>query len=444
VELSGYGVRETSAALSIFSLTEYDRIRDNTTPNVGVSVFHTVGVRKDPDPRDAELLLNTRFVSADDKPVHLSIAWKDLKTSAALASSLDFQALGSGEISVVASLKFIPFDVLQFPVYRGLLVSKVVQEIDPSTNQPHGPHLHLVQNGAIVQITIQVTSPDALSSVLLVDLLPGGLEAIDPLLDSDSVSGGKNNFDGDSRFGGGWYPRFYSSTFGAQETRPDRVQYTATYFSAGVHTVSYKAIAATNGAFVLPPAKAFVQEQPELMGLSAGGGLIVQHETVDSAEYTLQLKAHVEGLTKFDGAPLPPIQMLSKSMAEERFGVKASTGRALLQDCQGGCPHGGVCNIARGTCQCYANYQLVEGDCKPEVGGDQNGGNEDHKHQSLRFNLIIVCTVITGIGVLLVIKAAQKLRSRSRNSISDAGAQLAKGRYGRVRTNVDIESEKTI
>ena len=52
--------------------------------------------------------------------------------------------------------------------------------------------------------------------------------------------------------------------------------------------------------------------------------------------------------------------------------------------------------------------------------------------------------MITGIGVLLVIKAAQKLRSRSRNSISDAGAQLAKGRYGRVRTNVDIESEKTI
>jgi len=86
-------------------------------------------------------------------------------------------------------MEFIPLEVLQFPVYRGMLVSKIIQTIDPSTNTPHGPNMKLLQAGSIVQVTLQVTTPDALSSVMLVDLLPGGLEAIDPLLDGDSSLG---------------------------------------------------------------------------------------------------------------------------------------------------------------------------------------------------------------------------------------------------------------
>lgn len=52
---------------------------------------------------------------------------------------------------------------------------------------------------------------------------------------------------------------------------PQRVQFFLERLAPGTTTVSYRAVAVTTGHFVLPPAKASVQGQPELMGLSAGG-----------------------------------------------------------------------------------------------------------------------------------------------------------------------------
>lgn len=45
--------------------------------------------------------------------------------------------------------------------------------------------------------------------------------------------------------------------------------------TAGTHEVSFRAVAATAGTFSLPPVRAFVDEQPELMGMSSAGELLI-------------------------------------------------------------------------------------------------------------------------------------------------------------------------
>lgn len=59
----------------------------------------------------------------------------------------------------------------------------------------------------------------------------------------------------------------------------DLQQYLPSRLMAGTHTVSYEALVVTSGDFSLPPAKAFVIEQPEVMGLSAGGKIRVASRT---------------------------------------------------------------------------------------------------------------------------------------------------------------------
>ena len=76
--------------------------------------------------------------------------------------------------------------VFNAPVFFGLFVEKSIATVNPlndslrpynvSSDAPMAP-------GQIVQVTLQVSSPDAIDGGLeVVDLLPGGLEAIDPRL----------------------------------------------------------------------------------------------------------------------------------------------------------------------------------------------------------------------------------------------------------------------
>jgi hypothetical protein len=145
----------------------------------------------------------------------------------------------------------------------------------------------------------QVYTPDEISSLTVEDWLPAGLEALDPNLD---------NFDGASGGGGGggggvpwpwWVCGWWRCSSFTRETHKDRVRYHdrsnrtlnpspqaakpqtshpthpasslhppppppprheqvryfAAWAAAGTHTLSYEAIAATRGDFVLPPAK---------------------------------------------------------------------------------------------------------------------------------------------------------------------------------------------
>jgi len=126
-------------------------------------------------------------------------------------------------------------------------------------------------------VTLQVTTPDELSNLVVEDWLPGGLEALDPNTDG-GADGGRPLW---PWLGGcAWWWR---CTSWSRETHKDAVVFYAAWAHAGTHTLAYEAIAATRGTFALPPTKAAAALEPELMGLSAGGSLLVadgSHEVV--------------------------------------------------------------------------------------------------------------------------------------------------------------------
>lgn len=152
---------------------------------------------------------------------------------------------------------------------------QIIRAYDSLLDSSTGPPLSAVALGSLVVVTLELTSADALSGVLLEDWLPAGLEALDPNL---AGQGGPRSASSGGALGGDWgggcwwwwrCPSF------ERETYKDRVEFYAPRLYAGSHTLEYVALAATRGKFVLPPAKASATLQPELMGLSAGGVLAV-------------------------------------------------------------------------------------------------------------------------------------------------------------------------
>lgn len=108
----------------------------------------------------------------------------------------------------------------------------------------------------------------------------------------------------------------------AQETLPAAVTFRYSFMAAGTHVIRFKAIAATPGAFVLPPVKAYVSKQPEIMGLSPAGMF-----TVCGA------RAGGGGCNTTAAAAAPPPRR-----------------------CPGDCSGNGVCNLASGVCVCDAGF----------------------------------------------------------------------------------------
>lgn len=60
-----------------------------------------------------------------------------------------------------------------------------------------------------------------------------------------------------------------------QETHPSAVTFHFNSMEPGTHVMAFKAVAATAGEFVLPPVKVYMNDAPEVMGLSSAGSLTV-------------------------------------------------------------------------------------------------------------------------------------------------------------------------
>eukprot|EP00878_Enallax_costatus_P010571 GHUV01011039.1.p1 GENE.GHUV01011039.1~~GHUV01011039.1.p1 ORF type:complete len:699 (+),score=193.37 GHUV01011039.1:412-2508(+) len=354
------------AALRSRALSFYDQATNSTTPDVALTAVAAPSSNAAATKQQQQVqLLSAKFNASNSSSIaRSSTKWDKIPSG----SNLVFNAKGRGEVSVAASLNFTPAELLPFPTYRGLWVQRVVQ-----LSAAAGGSLKGVGLGKMVTVAVQITSPDDQSDVVVEVLMPGGLEPLDPNVftdadlaticsssedesnvesPSDTISGGPirplkrggvnvqmsvrpvvllppGSSGANSIVGEGFNTRrsSYHSWWSPwpicpqQTTSPSVVTFTFSYFRAGTQTVRFKAIAATSGVFSLPPVKAYVQQQPEVMGLSSAGVFTVCSTAADC----------------------PAAQQLLPADA---------AAKACPKDCSGN----GACNLASGVCICDTGF----------------------------------------------------------------------------------------
>jgi hypothetical protein len=209
---------------------------------------------------------------------------------------LRFLASGTGEISIAASLQFVPADIPRQGMYRGLMVQHVIQRQNGMTGAAYGGPLQVVERGATVVVTVQVTSADAVRDVVLSSVVPAGLEPLDPSVSSSSAPTSGNYDVVGFRWGycgamsGSWRAWCWP-VFGSPQVMKDRVVWEASFLSAGTHTVSFAAVVVTEGVFMMPPTHAYARMQPELFGLSIGGQFVVTASAVADTDVPALLQS---------------------------------------------------------------------------------------------------------------------------------------------------------
>jgi len=154
---------------------------------------------------------------------------------------------------------------------RGIAVSRTYTRLDdPSTP------IDTVELGETVRVKLTVMNQRDLKYVEVDDLLPGGLEAMDPKLritDKATIARleAERSKNGPIQTGGRirapWYRGYYSPWHQVQ-IRDDRVTLSAATLTPGVSEYIYYARATAVGAFTVPPVRAEETHFPEVFGRS--------------------------------------------------------------------------------------------------------------------------------------------------------------------------------
>lgn len=254
-------------AFSALALSYYDQATSSTKPNISIKATSTDGSN------NVQTLLNGTFTSATDEPATASYFFEDVSSN-----KIDYKATGSaGEVTVVTTMRYVPSTLVLEPVYRGINVRKQISILDDTTGlfvpvTPASGNKYSFERGDQLKITIEVSSPDALTLVNVRDPLSGGIEALDNNLFIDPSTFGP---DVEYVSTNAWWYRWVYSYFEPAQYFRDAVQWYASYLRPGTQVLSYTAVVVTRGDFVIPPAHAWSQLEPEVMGLSAAGFLTV-------------------------------------------------------------------------------------------------------------------------------------------------------------------------
>lgn len=238
-----------------------------------------------------------RQPTADTSTTPVVLASPNAASAQPTADSIQFFVRGRGEVTVTLQLLFTPSILPRHPRYRGLFMQRVIQRRDPVTGQGIGPHLKGVEAGAVVVVSLQVTTPDTLYGARIYDLVPAGLEPMNPDLSGEDVLSALPFSMG--RYEHVCRQRHYMNrcpwwiacwlNIPKPEVRPEKVEWNSRYLHAGSSVWSYQATAVTSGVFLHAPAVASAHNQPELLGTSAGSYFAVFDTPVSPSDMQGQL-----------------------------------------------------------------------------------------------------------------------------------------------------------
>jgi uncharacterized protein YfaS (alpha-2-macroglobulin family) len=142
-------------------------------------------------------------------------------------------------------------------------------------------HGDTVTPGALVEVTLQITTPVERSFVAIVDPLPAGLESVNTAFATTASALGDDGGQDSGYYYGGWdtappAERTWSDwVFNHRELLDDRVVLYADWMPAGVHRYTYVARATTPGTYTHPAAMAEQMYAPEVFGRTGGGTFVV-------------------------------------------------------------------------------------------------------------------------------------------------------------------------
>ena len=188
---------------------------------------------------------------------------------------------GPGRLYYRIGLRYAPESLRLEPLDRGFAVERGYEALDDDGDVRRDPDgTWRIRAGARVRVTVTMVAPTRRYHVALVDPLPAGLEAVNPVLATSARPPG----DGEDevtpypvlrgRPGGWWW--WGRPWFEHQNLRDERVEAFSSLVGAGVHTYRYEARATTPGTFVVPPPKAEEMYAPETFGRGGTDIVVVE------------------------------------------------------------------------------------------------------------------------------------------------------------------------
>eukprot|EP00210_Caulerpa_lentillifera_P009050 g8637.t1 len=289
--------------ISMFALAEVDTIEKDSNTSVRLEI------------RSGTNILLQHVYAPERRPAAVdSTPWEHLEKS---PSPIEALGLGSGEVNVAIAMKFVPRDLLQYPVYKGIFVDRTIQ-LDSAGEI--GAGLGTVPVGTVVNIRVQFMTPKNLEHTTVSVSMPAGLQPVQ--------IGGEGTEYCPVPFFSLFRDKYYSKC-PEQVTLPDEVHFLYESVKAGSHTVSFKAVAAMSGSFGLPATKVYVTNSPDIMGLSSAGRFNI----------------------------CKPGRKCTIKTIEKTFTAK---------QCNENCNDNGVCDLNSGKCLCFVGFSGP--DCSEATG----------------------------------------------------------------------------
>jgi hypothetical protein len=204
--------------------------------------------------------------------ISLTLPLSDLKTG---GSQLRLERQGAaGKLYYTLRMRYDQDASEVQPLDQGLAVQREYLAVDPVTLTSTGQLLQEAKVGEVVQVRIRLTVNGSARYLVVEDMLPAGLEALDTSLKTvTSAATGPEMAEADRKG-----ENAYWTVWNEAAIRDNAVAIFATELPSGVYEYTYLARATVPGSYNVLPASAYQMYAPEVFGRTGGGVFLVKGE----------------------------------------------------------------------------------------------------------------------------------------------------------------------